>query len=165
MQPSMPSLELSTALRGIVGFHEQYQWLRMVDRDITSPLSICPDIVLGKYLAVTRIDGGPLCLTEQGRVEGWWTAEVGRVFQATSWSPPEYRDDWKVAYSPLITSIDGLPNETHGECCAGYDEWYVSEHQMPAEEIETIVNWGGLRLYDPNFEWCTDRFWSQISQQ
>ena len=44
---------------GIIGSHGQYQWLTMVDRDITSVLSICPEVVLGKYLAVTSIDSGP----------------------------------------------------------------------------------------------------------
>lgn len=149
---------------GIVGSHEEYQWLTMVDRDITSLLNICPEIVLGKYLAVTRIDGGSLRLKEQEKAGGWWTAEGGRVFQGAPWGPPEYRDDWKVAYSPRITSIHGLPNETHDECCDGYNEWYVSAHQAPAEEIESFVNWMGFRLYDPKFQWCADRFWSQIAR-
>lgn len=130
---------------GIVGSHDEYRWLTMIDRDITSLLDICPEIVLGKYLAVTRIDGGPLRLTEQEKAQGWWTTEAGRVFQGTSWSPPEYQDDWRIAYSPRINSIHGLPNETHDECCAGYDEWYVFEHQVPVEDIEAFVNWVGFR--------------------
>lgn len=145
---------------GVVGSHGQYQWLSMVGRDITSLLSICPEIVFGKYLAVTRIDGGPLRLSEQEKSEGWRIA--GKVFEGTSWSPPEYRDDWKVAYSPRITSIHGLPNETHDECCAGYDEWYVFEQQVAVEEIEAFVNWCGFRLYHPSLEWCVDRFWDQL---
>lgn len=147
---------------GMVGSHGQYQWLTMVDRDITSLLSICPEVVVGKYLAVTSIDSGSLRLTEEEKSAGWWTAEAGRVFRGTSWSPPEYRDDWKVAYSPRITSIHGLPNETHDECCAGFDEWYVFEQQVPAGEMESFVNWAGFRLYDPNYQWCTDRFWNQM---
>lgn len=148
---------------GIVGSHEEYQWLTMVDRDITSLLSICPEIVFNKYLAVTRIDGGSLRLTDQEKVSGWRTAEAGRVFKGTSWSPPEYHDDWKVAWSPQITSVHGLPNETHDECCAGFDEWYVFGHQVPVQEIESFVNWLDFRLYDPRNQWCTDRFWSQIA--
>ena len=147
---------------GIVGSHGQYQWLTMVDRDITSLLSICPEVVVGKYLAVTRIDGGSLRLTHEEKSAGWWTAEDGKVFQGTSWSPPEYRDDWKIAYSPRITSIHGLPNETHDECCAGFDEWHVFEQQVPAGEMEAFVNWVGFRFYDPIYEWCTNRFWNQM---
>lgn len=134
----------------------------MVDRDITSLLSICPDVVLHRYLAVTRSDGGTLRLREQEKSEGWWMAEAGKIFQGTSWSPPEYQDDWRVAYSPRITSVHGLPNETHDECCAGHDEWYVFEQQVLAGEIEAFVNWAGFRLYDPGFQWCTDRFWNQM---
>lgn len=136
----------------------------MADRDIASLLHVCPEVVLGKYIAVTSIDGGPLRLTTADQVEGWCTAEAGRVFRGTAWSPPEYQDDWKVAHSPRITSVHGLPNETHDGCCAGHDEWYVFEHAAPIEEIETFVNWDGFRLYDPKFQWCTDRFWSQIEK-
>lgn len=149
---------------GIVGAHGEYEWLTMVDRDITSLLRHCAEFVLDKYIAVTRIDGGSLRLTDQEKAEGWWAAESGRVFQGTSWSPPEYRDDWKVAYSPRITSVRGLPNETHDESCAGYDEWYVFEQPVAAGEIEAFVNWVGFRLYDPKFQWCADRFWNQMTR-
>jgi hypothetical protein len=147
---------------GIVGMHADYHWLTMVERDITSLLRLCPEVVLDKFIAITRIDSGSLRLTDQEKAEGWWTSDAGRVFQGSSWGPPEYRDDWKVAYSPRITSIHGLPNETHNECCAGYDEWYVFEQPVEAGEIESFVNWGGYRLYDPDFEWCADRFWNQM---
>ncbi len=149
---------------GMTGVHEEYRWLIMPDRGIYSLLNICPEIVLGKYLAVTSIDSGPLRLTEQEKVEGWWSTEAARVFQGNSLSPWESQDDWKVAYSPSITSVHGLPNQTHDESSAGYDEWYVFEKPVPIEEIETFVNWGGFRLYAPEFQWCTDRFWKQIAK-
>lgn len=136
----------------------------MVDRNITSLLTICPEIVLNKHLAVTSIDGGPLRITEQEKIDGWRTTEAAKVFQGASWSKPEYRDDWMVAYSPQIASIDGLPNEAHDECCSSYGEWYVFENQPPVEDIECFVNWVGFRLYDPEFQWCTDRFWRQIEK-
>jgi hypothetical protein len=108
---------------GIVGSNGEYQWLTIVERDISDLVRLCPDVVVDKYLAVTRIDGGTLRLSDQEKSDGWWTTDAGKVFQGTSWAPPEYRDDWKVAYSPRIASIHGLPNETHDECCAGYNEW------------------------------------------
>lgn len=104
---------------GIVGTHGDYQWLSRVDCDISTLLRLRPDVVVGKYLAVTRIDGGTLHLTDQEKGDGWSTPDAAKVFQG----PPEYRDDWKVAYSPRLTSIHGPPNETHDECCAGFDEW------------------------------------------
>jgi hypothetical protein len=149
---------------GIVGTQGQYQWLTMVGRDVTSVLQLCPEIVLGKYLAVTCIDGGPLRLTDQDMKAGWWTSEAGRVFVGAAWAPPEYRDDWKAADSPQMASIHGLPNETRRKCRAGYDEWYVVDHPLDAEEIETFVGWGGFRLYDPEFQWRLDRFWSRIAR-
>lgn len=140
-----------------VGKHGEYQWLTGLDCDISSLLRLCPEVVLGKYLAVTAIDSGPLRLAEQEGLEGWWTADAAKVFSGTSWSAPEYRDDWKVAYSPRLTSIHGLPN-------AGFDEWYVFEQPVPPGEIEVFVNWLGFRLDDPKFEWCTDRFWKQMTR-
>ena len=96
---------------GIIGSQGEYQWLTSVDYDITGFLELCPDVVSGKYLAVTRRDGRSLHLTDQEQSDGWWTTDVAKVFQGTSWGPPEYRDDWKVANSPRLTSIHGLPNE------------------------------------------------------
>src|ERR1700722_12472847 len=50
---------------GIVGSHAEYQWLSLARGDISTLLSLCPDVVLGKYLAVTSIDGSTLRLTDQ----------------------------------------------------------------------------------------------------
>jgi hypothetical protein len=149
---------------GVVGTHGDYQWLSMFDRDIPDLLGLCPEVVLGKYLVITSIDGGSLKLTDQERADGWWTDDAAKVFQGTSWGPPAYRDDWKVAYSPCLTSIHGLPHETHDECCAGFDEWYVFEQTPPPGEIEAFVNWMGFRLYDPEYEWCADRLWDQLAR-
>jgi hypothetical protein len=149
---------------GVVGSHAEYQWLSMAQGNISTLLRFCPDIVLGKYLAVTSIDGSTLRLTDQERNDGWWTADAGKVFRGTSWSPPEYRDDWKVAYSPRINSIHGLPNETHEECDGGFDEWYVFDRPVPAQEMEAFVNWIGFTLYDPQYEWCADRLWEQLAR-
>jgi len=145
----------------IVGSHGAYQWLTTVDYDLTGFLGSCRDVVLSKYLAVTRRDSGALHLTDQERSEGWWTADSAKVFQGTSWGPPEYRDDWKVAYSPRLTSIHGLPNETR-ERCAGFDEWYVFEQPVAAGEIEAFVNWMGFPFDDPIWECCADRLWEQM---
>lgn len=60
-------------------------------------------------------------------------------------------------------SIHGLPNETHEECCAGYDEWYVFERAIPGGDIETFVNSDPL-LYDPSSKWFIDRFWEQLAR-
>lgn len=149
---------------GIVGSHGEYQWVSSVDHDFSGFLDSCPDVVLSKYLAVTRIDGGTLRITDQEKRQGWWTAEEAKVFQGTSWSPPEYRDDWKVAYRPRITSVHGLPRQTHEEYCAGYDEMYVFAQPVVAGELEAFVNWGGHFLYASSYKWCADRFWEQMTR-
>lgn len=67
---------------GIVGSHGQYQWLTMVDRDITSLLGLCPEFVLDKYIAVTRIDGGSLRLTHQEKTKVGGRRTMQRCFKA-----------------------------------------------------------------------------------
>jgi hypothetical protein len=37
---------------GVVGSNGPYQWLSMVDCGISTLLRLCPDVVLGKYLAI-----------------------------------------------------------------------------------------------------------------
>jgi hypothetical protein len=149
---------------GIVGAHGLYQWLTMFQRDISTLLRLCPDVVLNKYLAVTSIDGGTLQLTDEEKRDGWWTTAEARVFRGSSWGRREDRDDWKVAFSPRLDSIHGLPNGTHNECCAGFDEWYVFDRTVPAGEIEVFVNWVSFRLYAPEWKWCADRFWKQMAR-
>jgi len=149
---------------GVVGSHGDYQWLSMIDCDISTLLRLCPDVVLGKYLAITSIDSGALCLTDQEKAEGWRTDDAARVFTGRSWSGPEYHDDCRVAYSPRVTSIHGLPNETHNECCGGFNEWYVFEQLPNYTEMEVFVNWGGFRLGEPKYEEWEDRLWDQLTR-
>lgn len=145
----------------IIGSHGQYQWLTSVDQDISSLLQICPNVLLGKYLAVTSMDSAQLLLTDQEKSDGWWTAEAGRIYMD---KPDGTREDrGKVAYSPRLVSVHGLPYETH-ECCAGYDEWYVFDQAPAAGEIEVFVNWLGFRLYDPTWLWIIDRFWDHLER-
>jgi hypothetical protein len=147
---------------GIVGSHGDYQWLTMAECDISTLLHLCPDIVLGKYLAVTSIDGTTLQLTDEEKSNGWSTPEHAKVFRG-KFDGPEYRDDWKVAYSPRLSSIHGLPNETHVSD-HGYHEWYVFEQPPPPGEMEVFVNWVTFRLYDPQYQWCADRLWEQMKR-
>src|SRR5688572_11052099 len=112
-----PSMAENSTL--IVGSHGEFQWLASPDHDISSILRSCPDLLLGKHLAVTSIDSGALCLTEQEKSDGWWTSDDGKFYRSFGDGGREDRDDWRIAYSPRLTSIHGLPNETHDECCAG----------------------------------------------
>lgn len=136
----------------------------MVERDIPSVLRLCPDVVLGKYLAVTSIDSDALHLTEQEKNDGWWASNAAKVFTGRSWSSPEYHDDCGVAFSPRITSIHGLPNETRDEFRGGSNEWYVFEQPAEAAEMEVFVNWMGFTLYDPHYKEWADRLFDQLAR-
>ena len=147
----------------IVGSYEGYHWLTSLDHDISALLRLCPEVLLEKCIAVTSIDSGALHLTEQEKSDGWWTSNEGKFYRCLPDGSREDRDDWRIAYSPRLTSIHGLPNETHDECCSGYDEWYVFNHPIPAGEIEVFVNWTDFRLYDPvASKWLAGRFWQQM---
>jgi hypothetical protein len=163
----MPGLDDTGKLK-VTGLVGNYKWLTVerlngVVCDISLLLRLCPDIVLGKYLAVTSIDGGALQLTEEEKRDGWFTTEKSKIFRF-KFDRLEYREDWLVAYSPRLVSIHGLPNETHDECCAGFDEWYVFPKAPLAAEMEVFVNWMGFRLDDPVWKEHTDRFWEQMER-
>jgi hypothetical protein len=149
---------------GVVGAHDDYQWLTMLECNIADFLRLCPEVVLDKYLAVTSIDSGTLQLSEQEKKDGWRTSDEARVFRATSWGHREDREDWKVAYSPRVGSVVGLPNETHEECCTGFDEWLVFDGLAPVVEMQTFVNYSGFRLYAPEWKSEVDLLWEQIAR-
>jgi hypothetical protein len=132
------------------GSHGIYEWL-VADEDINL-LKICPEIVLGKYVAITSIDSGAYLPDEQERAAGWDSR--GRV-----------------AYSPKITNTDHLPRSPEA-----YDEWYVflrpidlgNSHlaenifavpQAPGH-ISVFVNYGGFAFDRPDD--LTELFWKQI---
>jgi hypothetical protein len=110
------------------------------------------------------IDGGTLRFTDDDNRAGWRTSDTGKVFWRGSSGDREVREDWRIAYSPKILSIRGLPNETHDECCAGFDEWYVFAGEVPAGDMEAFVNWVGLRVYDPQFSRLVERLWKQLER-
>jgi hypothetical protein len=103
-------------------------------------------------------------LTDKDRAQGWSTPDNARVFGFRFSDALEYRDDWKVAYSPRITSIHGLPNEDRHGACPGFDEWYIFEQPPAPAEMEVFVNWVGFRLYEPVYQWCADRLWDQVAR-
>jgi len=77
-----------------------YEWL-VTDQRLDL-LQICPDVMLGKYIAITSIDSSPLVLTGEEIAAGWETRG-------------------KIAYSPKNHNIKSLPR-------AGWDEWYIFDN-------------------------------------
>jgi hypothetical protein len=150
---------------GVTGTHGDYRWLSSVDHDIDDLLRLCPAALLGRRIAVTSIESGPLRLTDEEKIAGWWIAQDRRVYSDLPSGGREERDDWMVACSPVLHSIHGLPNETHDECCEGFDEWFVFDREIPVADFEVFVNWGGFRLYDiERYGEFVDRFWKQMER-
>src|SRR5215472_13741572 len=77
------------------GSTNDYQWLVSTDRQL-DVLKCCPDVVLGKYVAITSFDSGPLRLTEGQRSAGW--ASHGEI-----------------AYSPAIQHVKAVPQAYFSE--------------------------------------------------
>ena len=138
------------------GSHGVYQWLTTGQHDLGTLLRLCPQALLGKYLAVTSFDSGPLILNQDEVSAGWQT-----------------RDG--IAYSPKIHAVENL---VYGEC-GGFDEWYVFD--SPAElgrvlegnifvtapqagQVAVFVNYGGFGLHTPVMKGLVDLFWPQLEQ-
>jgi hypothetical protein len=134
-----------------VGSQGLYEWL-VTDRQFDL-LQICPEVVLGKYIAVTSIDSGPLVPTDEETAAGW-----------------ESRG--KIAYSPKIQTIQDLPR-------AGWDEWYIFDNptdlgtshlrenvfEMPQEQghVSVFVNYC-FALHQPEMRDLATLFWEQLAR-
>jgi len=119
-------------------FHGSYQWLATGQYELGDFLRTCPIALLGKYVAVTSLDSGPLFLSEEGKIAGW-----------------QSRND--IAYSRQVQLPEQLP---HG----GFDEWYVFdspkdlgqlwrgnvfETPKAAGHIADFVNFGDFAPHSP----------------
>ena len=136
----------------IVGCHGDYEWL-VADCTLGDLLDNCPDLVLGKYLAITSFDSGPLHINDVRNPSGW-ESRLG------------------VMYSPKISTIEGLP---YDNC---YDEWYVLDAPRtigirekscsnPFEEHDPSVVFTPVnRHFSPKHEdqQVLDLFWRQLDR-
>lgn len=134
-----------------VGSQDSYQWL-VTDENVDL-LELCPEIVLGKYVAVTSIDSGQLVPTDKETAAGWQTRA-------------------KIAYSARIENVEDLPRE-------GWDEWYIfttptdlgTSHlaenifEVPQEQghLSVLVN-HGFALHPPERAKLADLFWPQMAR-
>jgi hypothetical protein len=80
-----------------IGSQGLYDWL-VTDQQFDL-LQICPAVVLGRYVAITSFDSGPLVPTDDEKSAGW-------------------KSRGNVTYSPKVQNIATLPR-------ADYDEWYI----------------------------------------
>ena len=137
-----------------LGTNGEYRWI-VADATLGELLEAVPEIVLGKHIAVTSSDSGPLRLTEKETARGW-TSSRG------------------IAYSPKVESVQDLPYDN------SFDEWYVfpkptclgtlvgSDVNLWTSEItegrvHAFVNYScGFSLHLPDFAAVTEIFWAQM---
>lgn len=135
-----------------LGSEGDYAWL-VATCSLDDLLSVCPETVIGKFVAVTAFDSGPLLPTQEERANGW-------------------DSKWGIAYSPKISDPKAVP---HDNC---YDEWYVFDQRTEigriAEQSSNIfetwqsedtvfqfVNYH-LGLHLEEMKPLSDLFWMQI---
>jgi hypothetical protein len=142
----------------MTGAHGAYEWLE-VDHDLGEFISLCPDAIVGKYLAITAMDSGSFAPSERDLAAGW-TANSG------------------IAYGPRVESFAALPSDCICRECRGYDEWYIFESQPPplgsichanvfASEIGhgnvfQFINFVGFRFSNPQTKEIDRLFWRQM---
>jgi hypothetical protein len=129
-----------------------YEWL--VTDEKFDILELFPEIVLGKYVAVTSIDSSQLIPTEKETAAGWQSRA-------------------KIAYSPKIQNPKELPY-------GGWDEWYIFDtptdlgtshlaeniFEVPQEQghISVFVNYGFALHPTERSEGLVTLFWQQLER-
>jgi hypothetical protein len=144
------------------GQNGNYHWLAATcDVYMGTLLSLCPEAVLNRYLAVTSYDSGVSRLLSEEQVSAGWV-RAGDV-----------------GYSPLITSVDSLRFQDDGPGYPRYEEWYVFPERRElgevfhgnffdfrpgAGQIPVFVNMFAFVLHDPaqNRHGILDIFWNQL---
>ena len=141
------------------GARDGYRWYQSAQGSLGELLDRVPSLVVGRYVAVTSFDSGPLRLGDDERRSGWTSSEA-------------------VACSPRIADPRELPHD-------GYDEWYVLLRPTDLERSEVFVNYDGFGLQSPTAlldqlhptcdrslaleqrDWlaaCQERFWNQLAR-
>jgi hypothetical protein len=135
-----------------IGLQGDYEWL--VTDDDFDLLELCPEVVLGKYVAVTSVDSGEFLPADEETASGWQSR--GRI-----------------AYSPKIKNAEDVPHD-------GWDEWYIFDNptnlgtshladnifEVPQEQghVSVFVNYC-FALHPPERgAGLADLFWPQIER-
>jgi hypothetical protein len=143
----------------VTGSHGAYRWLTTAQHELDTLLLRCPQAVVGKYVAVTSLDSGPMALTDAEKRGGW-------------------RSRNEIAYSPQIQSAENGRTERLPDGCASFNEWYVFnspfdlgelwhgnvfEAPITRGQVCTFVNFGpGFALHNPEMASLVSLFWKQL---
>jgi hypothetical protein len=99
------------------GSHPPYRWLTTSHLYLGELVPLCPEVFIGRHLAVTSRDSGVPLLTDKQAAAGW-----------------QYRS--RIAYSPRLTTTAELYCQRDGPDAPGYDEWFLFDAE--ADLGETI---------------------------
>ncbi|KUY74078.1 hypothetical protein [Burkholderia sp. RF4-BP95] len=111
------------------------EWSDGTDGAIEDLVLRCPELVLGRHVAIASCDSGPYMPTDEEFMAGWST--IG-----------------KLAVSPLVKAVSQLP-------MPGFDEWYVYDRLNEYEPHANFVNRLGFSALNFDDEY-TEQFWGQV---
>ncbi len=125
---------MQTQTHYLHGYHV-ITWTDGFDRSLASLITDCPELILGRRIAIVACDGGPY-QPGQAEIAKGWTVHG------------------ELAISPGVQSIADLPTP-------GFDEWYVYENEVTHEQLVASVNHHGFSVLDEQSEQA-QVFWSQV---
>lgn len=111
------------------------EWNDGTDGAIEDLVLRCPELVLGRYVAIASCDSGPYTPTDEEFTAGW--SKIGAL-----------------AVSPLVKVVSQLP-------MPGFDEWYVYDRLIKFEPHADFVNRLGFSPLNVE-DTCTEEFWRQV---
>ncbi|MFZ6875716.1 hypothetical protein ACO0LF_26920 [Undibacterium sp. Di27W] len=112
-------------------------WTDTFDPSLTTLIQSCPELVLGRHVAIAACDSGPYQPDQAEMARGWVVHDT-------------------LAVSPPVQDIADLPTP-------GFDEWYVYETEPPREQHAVSVNHFGFSVPDEQSEQARV-FWSQVEK-
>lgn len=128
-----------------------YQWLVSTDRQL-DVLQCCPDVVLGKYVAITSFDSGPLRLREAESSAGW-VSQGGIAYspkiQHVNMVPQAYFSELYVFGAPTNLGALSDPNRN------------IFESEMQQGQVHAFVNFD-FGFHDPEYADLSHMFWQQL---
>jgi hypothetical protein len=111
------------------------EWSDGTDGDLKNLVLSCPELVLGRHVAIASCDSGPYRPTNDELAAGWWSTGG-------------------LAVSPIVEAVSRLP-------MPGFDEWYVYDTRVRFEPHANFVNRLGFSAFNIDDEY-TDAFWRQV---
>ena len=128
-----------------------YQWLVSTARQL-DVLECCPDLVLGKYVAITSFDSGPLGLTEGQKSAGWVShGEIAYTpqIQQVKTVPQACFSELYVFATPTSLGVLADPNRN------------IFESEMQQGQVHAFVNFD-FGFHDPEYAGLGHMFWQQL---